>query len=242
MAATGWKARGAAVAELGAVFASLFGISLLIAMLVVPLLPSEAAMPVQALGLWGAVFVGGLLLRREGGSYGDLGFKRPQSWSRTIAWAAATIVVSFGAAAAVGAIITATTDWPPLDVSYIRSSIEGNPGIYLLWLVLVVWGTAAFGEELTARGFIMDRLRRLFGGDRFAIVLAALGQAAIFGLLHAIQGPTGMVITGVIGLVMAGSYFASGRNLWAPILAHGIIDTISLTLMFLGVELPGASS
>ena len=63
--------------------------------------------------------------------------------------------------------------------------------------------------------------------------------AAIFGLLHAVQGPSGMLITGYIGLVFAGIYLASGRNLWAPILAHGTADTVSLTMLYLGVPLPG---
>jgi hypothetical protein len=29
-------------------------------------------------------------------------------------------------------------------------------------------------------------------------------------------------------------YLASGRNLWACVIAHGVTDTIALTLAFLG--------
>jgi hypothetical protein len=31
-------------------------------------------------------------------------------------------------------------------------------------------------------------------------------------------------------------YLVSGRNLWLPILTHGIIDTSSAVLLYLGVQ------
>ena len=48
-------------------------------------------------------------------------------------------------------------------------------------------------------------------------------------------------ITGVLDNVLAGGlfailYFASGRNLWLPILAHGLIDTTSVVLLYLGIQ------
>ena len=131
------------------------------------------------------------------------------------------------------------TDWPPMDVGYIRSSIQGNIVAYLTWIVLVVWGSAAFGEELLARGFIMNRLEAVFGKRGLGIVAAIAGQAAIFGGLHAIQGPTGILITAYAGIVLGSVYYFSGRNLWAPIIAHGIMDTMALTAMYLGLNLPG---
>jgi membrane protease YdiL (CAAX protease family) len=149
------------------------------------------------------------------------------------------ILLSQGGALVIGGLLRQATHWPPLDVTYIRQSIQGNPTAYAAWIVLVVWGSAAFGEELLSRGFIMDRLQGAFGRGPFGIAMAAAGQAAIFGALHAVQGPSGVVITAWIGLVLAGIYLASGRNLWAPILAHGLMDTASLTLIFLGQPLPG---
>ncbi len=77
-----------------------------------------------------------------------------------------------------------------------------------------MWGSAAFGEELFARGFALDRLQTVFGRRGLGLVFAALGQAAIFGALHAIQGPSGVIVTAYVGLVFAWIYFASGRNLW----------------------------
>ena len=233
------RTRLIAFLEILAAFVGLFGAAALIGGLVVPQMPEAARTPVQALGLWGAVLAGALLLRRNGRSYRDLGLRRPASWRATFGWAVAALLLSWGGAALIGATIQALTDWPPLDTLYIRRSIEGQPVAYLLWMALVVWGSAAFGEELFARGFLLDRFSCLFGGHRGALAAAAIAQAALFGLLHAVQGASGIVVTFYVGLVFAWVWHASGRNLWAPILAHGITDSISLTMMFAGLDLPG---
>lgn len=202
-------------------------------------LPPDYATPVRALAMWGAIAAGALLLRRSGTSYAGLGLRTPPSWAGTVRWAAVGLLLAWGGSWLLGVLIRTLTDWPPLDVGYIRTSIEGNALAWLLWMALVVWGSAAFAEELLSRGFVMDRLRIAGGGGRVAVVLAAIFQAAIFGALHAVQGPSGVLITAYIGLVFAGIYYASGRNLWAPILAHGTADSVSLTLLYAGVPLPG---
>ncbi len=237
MRISGW-ARTKAILEIVAVFAALFAAAALIGP-ISALLPEGLATPVKALALWGAIGAGALLLRRAGSGYGALGLRRPASWRSTLGWAAAGLLIAGLGSIALGEIIRHATGWPPLDVAYIRSSIEGDTLSWIVWMLLVVWGSAAFGEELLSRGFVMDRLWTAAGRGRAGLAVAALLQAAIFGALHAVQGPTGVVLTGFIGLVFAGIYFASGRNLWAPILAHGAADTISLTLIYAGLPLPG---
>jgi membrane protease YdiL (CAAX protease family) len=53
----------------------------------------------------------------------------------------------------------------------------------------------------------------------------------LFGFGHLYQGATGVADSTFTGL-MAGLYLGSGRNLWVPILAHGLSDTIGLLLIF----------
>lgn len=236
---TSARPRLRALIEIAAVFAGLLLLSGLIGSLLVPLVPARLAMPVQALGLWGAVIVGAVLLRRAGSSYRDLGLRRPGSWLKALGWAAGALLLSSLGALVIGAAARAFTDWPPLDAGYIRSSIEASPLAYAVWIVLVAWGSAAFGEELLARGFLLTRFHALFGGGRAALVAAIVAQAGVFGLLHAVQGPTGVAVTAYVGMVYAAIYLASGKNLWAPILAHGVQDTVALTVMFVGVPLPG---
>ena len=58
--------------------------------------------------------------------------------------------------------------------------------------------------------------------------IAIVGQAIIFGLVHAYQSPAGMIKVGLIGLVFGISYLAVKRNLWPLILAHGLIDSLDM--------------
>jgi hypothetical protein len=62
-----------------------------------------------------------------------------------------------------------------------------------------------------------------------------LGQAARFGISHAYQGLSGILLTGATGLVIGIVYIASRRNLLVCILLHGLVDTVSLTALFFGV-------
>ena len=87
----------------------------------------------------------------------------------------------------------------------------------------------------------MTRIAESVGGGKIAFAVAALLQAGLFGLAHAYQGPAGMVSSGFIGLALAVIYLSTKRNLWIPIFAHGLIDTIGLTLLWAGV-LPGTTT
>ena len=58
-------------------------------------------------------------------------------------------------------------------------------------------------------------------------------QASIFGGLHISQGVVGATAAGVIGLVLGSLHLITGRSLWAGIVLHGVIDTVSVTLLFL---------
>ncbi|MEO7540756.1 MAG: CPBP family intramembrane glutamic endopeptidase [Sphingomicrobium sp.] len=227
-----------ALAEVAFVFVALFITAALIG-LVAGSLPKRFATPVQALALWGAIGAGALMLRREGRNFGALGMRRPRSWRDTLVWAAIGLVAALAGSVGLGEAIKNLTDWPPLDVSYIRNSLEGDTFVWATWMLLVVWGSAAFGEELLSRGFVLDRFRQAFGESTVALGWATVLQAVIFGLLHTVQGPTGVVITAYVGLVFAAVYIASGWNLWAAILAHGIADSVSLTLIYAGLPLPG---
>lgn len=56
----------------------------------------------------------------------------------------------------------------------------------------------------------------------------------LFGYGHYYKGPAGMVDSGVAGLILGAAYLLSRRNLWAAILAHGLIDTFAVIVVFLG--------
>jgi uncharacterized protein len=107
--------------------------------------------------------------------------------------------------------------------------------VYLFWVLPVTIGTAAFGEELIFRGFITNALQRLLGGSGIRAVFTALtAQAVIFGGPHFYQGIGGMITVGVTGLALGLTWLIAGRNLWAGIAIHALLDGSAMTAIYLG--------
>ncbi|MFH1599789.1 MAG: type II CAAX endopeptidase family protein [Pseudomonadota bacterium] len=170
-------------------------------------------------------------LRRQGEGWAALGLARPARPVRTLAAGLGIAVVGYLAAIAATVVATQVLGWPPM-VSGKVGAVQGNLPA-LLGMLAIAWTTAAIGEELLFRGFLQGRLQRLFGDGRAAGLLAALVQAGLFGLAHAYQGPTGILVTGSLGLVF-GLFYLRSRNLWTLVLAHGLIDTLSLVALYAG--------
>jgi membrane protease YdiL (CAAX protease family) len=86
------------------------------------------------------------------------------------------------------------------------------------------------------RGFFFTRFLKLLPASRWGVGLAVVMQALLFGLMHLYYGvSSGAVLAAIYGAVFAVIYLRSGRNLWAGIFMHGLIDTIGITLLFLRV-------
>ncbi len=118
------------------------------------------------------------------------------------------------------------------DVSMF-ANLVGNT-FFLLVSLLIAWTIAAFGEEMVYRGYLMNRIAFLVGENSAAWVWALLLTSMLFGLVHLYQGTSGMITTGFSGLIFGIAYLANGRNLWAPIIAHGVYDTIGFVLIYIG--------
>lgn len=98
----------------------------------------------------------------------------------------------------------------------------------------LTWTLAAFGEEMVYRGYLVNRVTDLVGKNRAGWITSLLLVNIVFGLAHYYQGITGMTENFIDGLLLGLIYFAAGRNLWAPILAHGITDSADSLLIFSG--------
>jgi membrane protease YdiL (CAAX protease family) len=70
---------------------------------------------------------------------------------------------------------------------------------------------------------------------------SAIFISLLFGLAHFPQGPTGVIENIIDGAILVAVYFATNRNLLAPIIAHGIQDTVDVLLIYFGVY-PGLES
>jgi uncharacterized protein len=175
-----------------------------------------------------------LWLRRVG--WRGVGLRRPESWGRTLLiGVVAGVLLQLLSLYVVEPMLARLTGELP-DVKQFEM-VRGNPAMLLLMLA-IVWTLAAFGEEMVHRGYLMNRWVDLFGGGRGAWVAALLITSATFGLVHSYQGLSGMITTAMLGLESGALYLIFKRNLWVPIIAHGVLDTYGFVLMYLG-KYPG---
>lgn len=177
-----------------------------------------------------------LMLRSRSLRWRDVGMTRPASWPRAVLLGIAVGVgYQYFSLYVVEPLIARVTGVLP-DV-HLFAPLVGNTSYFLLSLVLA-WTLAAFAEELVYRGYLMNRVADLAGGTRAAWLVSLVVSSALFGVAHLYQGASGMIAAGLVGAVTGALYLASGRNLWAPIIAHGVTDTVGFTLIFLG-KYPG---
>jgi membrane protease YdiL (CAAX protease family) len=115
----------------------------------------------------------------------------------------------------------------PVTPSFLQ--YQGLSGAALaLALVLVV----AIAEETIFRGYLLMRLSAVTSRPWAAVLLSA----AIFSVGHGYEGPAGVIITGVVGIVYALIYL-SRRSLVAPVVLHFLQDfTTILLLPLLGIH------
>ena len=183
--------------------------------------------------LW-LLAIGGVLVWWRGPGWRIVGFHRPQSIVRTVL---VGVGVGLGyqllSLFVVEPSIARLTGSALPDVSIFRAVI-GDTRRLLFWLV-VSWTTAAFAEETVYRGWIMSRFAELGRFSTRAWMAATAGTSIVFGTIHMYQGLSGMIATGLTGLVLGCLYLATGRNLWAAIVAHGVMDTSGFVMIFFGV-------
>jgi len=165
----------------------------------------------------------GLVLLR-GERLADVGLIRPASWMRTF-----LIGVGFAAIVFVAIYFSEKAGFRR-DLSKFKD-VQGNLEV-TIYGVLYAFIGAGFYEEFTFRGFLMQGLAMLFGGNRGAWIVACIVQAALFGVAHAYQNPLGIAITGTLGLLMGLIVLASGRNLWIVIIGHGLFDASRFVLFY----------
>src|SRR5437868_2156345 len=178
----------------------------------------------DAIGKMLLVGVGCGLVLLRGETLADIGLKRPASWMRTFMIGIGLAVIVFIA------IYLSEKAGFRRDLSKFRD-VQGNLELTVLGVVYAFIG-AGFYEEFTFRGFLMQGLAMLFGGSRGAWIGACILQGALFGLAHAYQNPLGIAITGTFGILMGLLVLASGRNLWAVIIGHGLFDACRFVLFY----------
>jgi membrane protease YdiL (CAAX protease family) len=84
------------------------------------------------------------------------------------------------------------------------------------------------------RRYLLNRVAELMEWKPAGWVLGLILTSLVFGFAHGYQGAPGIIENVLVGFLLGGLFLLSGRNLWLPILVHGLTDTIGFSLIFLG--------
>jgi hypothetical protein len=176
--------------------------------------------------------LGWISLRLRGAGWRSVGFSIPGGWPRALAFGTlAGIVLEIFSAFVVEPGL-ASLFGKTADLSDFRPLI-GNATL-LLVVLAANWTLAAFGEELSYRGYLMNRVAGLARGTTRAWVTSLVSVSALFGWAHVDQGLTGQVQAAFDGLMLGLLYLGSRRNLLVPIVSHGVSNSLAFVLIYLG--------
>jgi membrane protease YdiL (CAAX protease family) len=215
-----------------------------------------ASLPILAFGVVGtrigtSTFLGGMIvtlgyvvsilivtviLKIRGSGWRQIGMARPQSWKRTILLGIGVLLalLVMNIALQVIALNLPGAEVQPIDQSRFNL-LNGNLVLFLLF-VGAAWTTIAFGEEMFYRAFLITQLGDVLPGSRLGTALVLLFSSTIFGLVHWVEGPLGVINTFAMGLILGAVYLRSGRYLWITIIAHGLANSIRFLFLFLGAS------
>ena len=159
-----------------------------------------------------------------------IGYVRPKSWIRRLA-----IGIIFGIAFKflMKAIVMPLLGAPAINQAYhyLAGNAAAIPG--MLFVMIVV---AGFGEETLFRGYMFERLGKLFGPGTWAKVLIVLITSVWFALAHySVQGLPGVEQATITGLAF-GTIFAVTGRIFMLMVAHAAFDLTALALIYWDLE------
>ena len=164
-------------------------------------------------------------------SWKDLGLRKPESFEKTL-------FVTIGILIAIVLSIMAfemIKDYLPFSLeqkNYSENSASKFGNLKGNWLLFFTIMPAvlleSMLEELLDRGFLINWFEKLFSQTTVATILAVILQALIFGFRHSYDLSDRSIRVGLIGLIMGIAYVKFGRNLWPLIIAHCLLNTMSM--------------
>lgn len=159
-----------------------------------------------------------------------LGFVLPENWI-----ASAAIGIAFGAAfkLLMKAIVMPLFGADPVNQAfhYLSGNRAAIPGALYLMIV-----GAGFGEETLFRGYMFERLGKLFGNGRAAKTAIVVLTSIVFGLAHySFQGLTGVEQATIAGIVFGAIFAVTGR-IWMLMFAHAAFDLTAYAIIYWDLE------
>ena len=160
----------------------------------------------------------------------EIGYVRPRSWLGSLA-----VGVVFGCAFKLfmKVIVMPLLGAPEINPAY--HYLVGNPAA-LPGVVFTMIVGAGFAEETVFRGFLFERLGKLFGTGAGAKVSIVLLTSTLFALGHyANLGLPGVEQAMITGLVF-GTIFAITGRIWMVMCAHAAFDLAAVAIIYWNLE------
>lgn len=162
--------------------------------------------------------------------WAEIGYVRPKSWTGDL-----VIGIVFGSALklVMKSVVMPLLGADPINHAY--HYLAGNSAAIPSTLYLLIIG-AGFGEETLFRGFLYERLGKLFGQSASAKVAIVLLASAGFGIAHyPEQGLAGVQQAAIVGLAF-GAIFATKGRLWMLMCAHAAFDLTAYAIIYWDLE------
>jgi membrane protease YdiL (CAAX protease family) len=160
----------------------------------------------------------------------EIGYVRPKSWLGSLA-----VGIVFGCAFKVfmKVIVMPLLGAPAINPAY--HYLAGNPAA-LPGVVFTMIVGAGFAEETLFRGYLFERLGKLFGTGAGAKVSIVLLTSALFALGHYSNlGLPGVEQAMITGLVF-GTIFAITGRIWMVMFAHAAFDLAAVAIIYWNLE------
>jgi membrane protease YdiL (CAAX protease family) len=159
----------------------------------------------------------------------EIGYVRPRNWIATVAIG---LVLGIALKFLLKAIVMPLLGADPINWAY--HSWAGNRALLPagIWACLV----AGWGEVTIFRGYMFERMGKLFPPGTGAKIAIVLITSVWFGLVHYLdQGLTGAEQATITGLVF-GTIFAFTGRIFMPMCIHAAYDLTALALIYWNLE------
>jgi len=162
--------------------------------------------------------------------WSEVGLVRPRSWLATIAGGA---LFGAGLKLLFKSLVMPLFGAPAINAEY--HYLYGNTAELPSMMIVVLFG-AGFGEELVYRGFLYERLGKLWGRGPLAKTAIVVVTSLLFGAIHYPVHGIYSAIQATLDGAAFGTVFAITGRLWPLIVAHASFDVTAVLIIYFGWE------
>ena len=159
-----------------------------------------------------------------------IGYVRPKSWAVAVPGA---IIAGAFFKLLMKSVVMPLLGAPAVNAAFHYLAHNPPAAIEMIFVMVI---SAGWGEETFFRGYLFERLGKLFGSSAAAKAAIVVLTAVVFGAGHYFQqGVPGAVHATIVGLAF-GTFFAVTGSLVPVMIAHAAFDLAALFIIYYDLE------